>query len=293
MAIPRPEYPRPQFSRPDWLCLNGEWQFELDPGDSGLEHRLDQKTLHQRIQVPFCPESPLSGIGHTDFIQAAWYRREVEIPAAWLGKEVLLHFQAVDYDTTVWVNSVEVSRHRGGFTPFTCNLAGIASPGESVVIVVRARDGRNFPAPRGKQSDRYEKYGCMYTRTTGIWQTVWMEPVPASHLDRPRITPDLAQACFHLQVPIKKPSDRMSLKVSLMDDAGLVCESRIQVGLDFIPSCDLSIPSDRIRLWQPGDPFLYQIELTLMDSDGSLIDKAYSYAGLRSISIYGMRIKLN
>ena len=129
--LPRPEYPRPQFVRADWLCLNGEWQFEIDAGDSGLERGLRERPLKEKIIVPFCPESVLSGIGNTDFLNAVWYRREVTIPSAWAGKHVLLHFQAVDYDATVWVNGVEVARHRGGFTPITCDLSGIAAPGEA------------------------------------------------------------------------------------------------------------------------------------------------------------------
>jgi len=119
MQIPRPEYPRPQCVRTEWLNLNSEWQFEIDAGDSGYERGLHQQGLSRHIMVPFCPESELSGIGNTDFMPAVWYRRIVTIPTAWAGKRVLLHFQACDYDTTVWANGVEVVRHRGGFTPFT------------------------------------------------------------------------------------------------------------------------------------------------------------------------------
>ncbi|MBT7166438.1 MAG: beta-galactosidase, partial [Victivallales bacterium] len=123
MSIPRSEYPRPQFVRDQWLCLNGEWQFEIDHGDSGLERGLRDRELDQRILVPFCPESELSGIEHVDFMAAVWYRREVAVPVDWQGKDVLLHFQAVDYDATVWVNGQEVARHRGGFAPISCDLA--------------------------------------------------------------------------------------------------------------------------------------------------------------------------
>jgi len=152
---PRPEYPRPQFVRDEWLCLNGEWQFEIDSGDSGLERGLINQPLKERIIVPFCPESTLSGIGNTDFLNAVWYRTEVIIPSEWTGKNVLLHFQAVDYDATVWINGVEVKRHRGGFTPFSCDLRGVAQPGERTVIVVRARDSRKNPQPRGTQRQHY------------------------------------------------------------------------------------------------------------------------------------------
>ena len=128
--IPRSEYPRPQFTREDWLCLNGEWQFEIDQGDSGLERGLLERELSDRIMVPFCPESQLSGIENPDFMNAVWYRREVTIPSAWAGRRVLLHFQAVDYDSTVWVNGEEVGRHRGGFSPFSCDLRDVAVAGE-------------------------------------------------------------------------------------------------------------------------------------------------------------------
>src|ERR1039457_5956997 len=140
MVIPRREYPRPQFVREDWVCLNGEWEFEIDSVDTGLERGLRDRSLRSRIKVPFCPESKLSGVEKTDFMLAVWYRRVVKIPKKWRGRQVLLHFGAVDYDTTVWVNGVEVVRHRGGFTPFTADLSGVAGPGDKATIVLRARD---------------------------------------------------------------------------------------------------------------------------------------------------------
>ena len=144
--LPRNEYPRPQFMRPEWLRLNGEWQFEIDQGDSGVARGLADRELEGKIIVPFCPESELSGVGNTDFLNAVWYRRTVAIPERWAGKVILLHFQAVDYDASVWVNGVEVGRHRGGFSPFTCSLKGVAEAGTEATIVVRARDSHLPPA---------------------------------------------------------------------------------------------------------------------------------------------------
>ena len=190
--IPRNEYPRPQFVREDWLCLNGEWGFEADQGDSGIHRGLPERELEGRITVPFCPESELSGIGNHDFYSAVWYRRQATIPPEWAGKRVLLHFQAVDYDSTVWVNGQEVGRHRGGFSPFSCDLSGVAKAGDEITIVLRARDDGQRPQPRGKQAREYGPQGAIYVRTTGIWQSVWLEPVPDLHLRRSRITPDLA-----------------------------------------------------------------------------------------------------
>ena len=122
MEIPRNEYPHPQFIRQDWLCLDGPWEFEIDNSDTGLERDCPNRPLAGRIIVFFCPESRLSGIEHTDFVNAVWYRRVVTIPEAWAGMRVMLHFGAVDYESTVWVNGKEVGRHRGGYTPFTCDL---------------------------------------------------------------------------------------------------------------------------------------------------------------------------
>ena len=293
MNVPRNEYPRPQFVRSDWLCLNGEWQFEIDSGDSGLERGLLDRELHDRIIVPFCPESSLSGIGCSDFMNAVWYRRSIGIPEAWADQRVLLHFQAVDYETTVWANGVEVGRHRGGFTPFSCDLSKVAAPGETVTIVVRARDDHRPPQPRGKQSQRYTNWGCLYTRTTGIWQTVWMEPVPDPALRRPRLTPDVANGLIRLQQPITDNSPGLRLRATLRDSEGVVCTAVCAADAELSPCLDLPIPESRRRLWAPGDPHLYEVEIELLGPDGTVIDRAASYAGLRSVTIDGRIIKIN
>ena len=165
----RSEYPRPQFVRSEWLCLNGEWEFEIDQGDSGLERGLLERSLNEKIHVPFCPESRLSGIERKDFLKAVWYRRKLSIPAEWKSSHLLLHFQAVDYDTTVWINGKEAGRHRGGFSSFTFDITELLAPGEEGVLVLRARDGDDMPQPRGKQTRSYDGYGALYGRTTGIW----------------------------------------------------------------------------------------------------------------------------
>src|SRR5699024_10436273 len=138
--------------------------FEIDQGDSGLERGLVQAPLEHRILVPFAPESEASGIGETDFLQAVWYRREVAVPQQWAGRRVLLHFGAVDHDTTVWVDGQEVGRHRGGFSPFTLDLGDCG--GRTVTVTVRARDLREELQARGKQATWYANTHCNYTRTT-------------------------------------------------------------------------------------------------------------------------------
>lgn len=291
--IPRPEYPRPQFARADWLNLNGTWQFEFDPEDKGLENGLRERPLTGTILVPFTPESTLSGIGDVDFHDAVWYRREVQIPAEWAGRKVLLHFQAVDYDTTVWANGQEVARHRGGFTPFTADLSGVAKPGETVTLVVRARDYHDRAMPSGKQSRIYENVGCMYTRTTGIWQTVWLEPVPETHFLRPRITPDVANSRFRLELPISGSRTGYTVRAALGDNRGEVARASLPADRDFVPALELAIPASRVHLWEPGNPHLYNLILELVNSTGQVTDRMESYAGLRSLRIEGKRILLN
>jgi beta-galactosidase/beta-glucuronidase len=293
IEIPRPEYPRPQFVRKDWLCLNGEWQFEIDPGDSGLERGLVNRELNQRIIVPFCPESPLSGIGNQDFLNTVWYRRQVTVPKEWEGRNVLLHFQAVDYDTTIWVNGSEITRHRGGFTPITCDLKGIVKSGEQVTIVVRARDPHRGSQPRGKQCPEYATFGCLYTRTTGIWQTVWMEPVAESYLTRPRITPDLTRGLFIIEQPVVHTKPGSTVVIRLSDKHGPITSQKVTSGLDFTSHIELPVPNERLYLWQPHDPHLYDLEISLLDPNGKLMDRTFSYAGMRGISIDGQKILFN
>lgn len=296
--VPRSEYPRPQFVREQWLCLNGEWQFEIDAGDSGEKRGLKTRKLKDKIIVPFCPESELSGIGNTDFMPAVWYRRRVTIPSAWQGQNVLLHFQACDYDTTVWIElpdgtCPEVVRHRGGFTPFSANLEGIARAGDTITIIVLARDYPQPPQPRGKQSQRYENHGCLYTRTTGIWQTVWMEPVPLCHLRRPRITPYVAHGIIRIEQPLSGPRQGLTLRATLSDNQGVVLANESHADEDLVPYIALVIPEDRWRLWSIEDPFLYDLLIELLDEHGNVVDKLHSYAGLRAVTIDGKAIKIN
>ncbi|MEU5251897.1 glycoside hydrolase family 2 protein [Streptomyces longwoodensis] len=292
--LPRPEYPRPQFVRDAWLNLNGTWQFETDRSDSGLERGLAGRPLADTITVPFCPESALSGIGDTDFLEAVWYRRTVTVPADWAGSRVLLHFGAVDHDTTVWVNGVEVARHRGGFTPFTADLDGVAEPGAEATVVVRARDSRHGPQARGKQATWYANSHCHYTRTTGIWQTVWMEPVPRSvALKRPRITPDVASASFFLELPLTANLPGHRVRAVLSDASGEVTAAGTRADLDLAPRLVLTVPEDRVRLWAPEDPHLYGLRLEVLDADGTVVDAADSYAGLRSVAVRGRSVLIN
>jgi len=291
---PRPEYPRPQFTRDAWLNLNGEWQFEIDRSDTGLERGLTDRDLADRILVPFCPESELSGIGETDFLEAVWYRRTVTVPAEWAEARVLLHFGAVDHDTTVWANGQEVARHRGGFTPFTADLGDVVAAGEELTVVVRARDSRHTVQARGKQATWYANSHCHYTRTTGIWQTVWLEPVPRTvALRRPRITPELATGSFLVELPLSANVAGHRVRATLSDADGVVVTAEGRADLDLCPRLTLAVPEERQRTWSPDDPHLYDLALEVLSPDGTLVDAVRSYAGLRSVSVRGKELLLN
>lgn len=292
-AIPKPEHPRPQLVRDTWLNLNGTWGFEIDAGDSGLERGLRTRELADEIMVPFAPESALSGVGNVDFMEAVWYRRNVTIPQEWAGLRTLLHFGAVDHDATVWVNGIEVARHRGGFTPFTADLSDVAEPGAEAVIVVRARDSRHGMQARGKQATWYNNTHCQYTRTTGIWQTVWLEAVPDVHIKRLRVTPNLAGSSLNIEVPLSRNRTGHTVTATLSSSDGTVAEAHARADLDLAPSLRLSIPADQLRPWAPEDPFLYDLRVTIKDSVGVPVDGVKSYAAIRSVALDGKVVRIN
>ncbi len=292
-ALPKPEHPRPQLVRENWINLNGIWGFEIDAGDSGLERGLAKRELTGEILVPFAPESVLSGIEHVDFMEAVWYRRTVTIPQEWAGHNVLLHFGAVDHDATVWVNGIEVARHRGGFTPFTADLGGVTEPGTEAVIVVRARDSRHEMQARGKQATWYNNTHCQYTRTTGIWQTVWMEAVPEVHVKRLRMTPNLAASSITIEVPISQNRAGHTVTAVLSDKGDVTVETTARADLDLTPTLRLSIPAESLRPWCIEDPFLYDLEVTVRDTAGAVVDRVSSYAAVRSVALDGKVVRVN
>ena len=175
----RREHPNPQAERAEWLNLNGEWEFEIDAGVSGIARGLfEQEHLSGRIQVPFCPESKLSGVENTDFLNCVWYRRDIAVPESWKGGRVLLHFGAVDHTAHVYLNGTEVGRHRGGYASCCIDITSALRPGVPSLCVWAIDDSRSPLYGHGKQCRKYHSYGCYYTRVTGIWQTVWFEHVP-------------------------------------------------------------------------------------------------------------------
>ncbi|MDQ4128139.1 MAG: glycoside hydrolase family 2, partial [Actinomycetota bacterium] len=211
-TTPRPEYPRPQFRREGWTNLNGEWRFAFDDEDAGLaagwwnvsarDLGADGSPFDRTITVPFCFQSKLSGIGDAAFHDVVWYARTFEHSLA-AGERLLLHFGAVDYRATVWVNGAYVVSHEGGHTPFSADVTHALLDGENAVVVRAEDPSRDVTIPRGKQYWREESEGIFYTRTTGIWQTVWIEPVGRRRIDSLRLTPDLDAAALDIEVGVE------------------------------------------------------------------------------------------
>ncbi len=292
MSIPRPEYPRPQMIRTEWMNLNGEWQFEIDQGKSGRDRELhlDSRPLTHTIIVPFCPESKLSGIGHTDFIYAVWYKRTFTIPDSWSGKRTLLHFGAVDYSAEVWVNGQSVRTHRGGYTSFHFDVTDYLIPGENVITVCAEDDVRSGKQPRGKQSEKYHSHRCDYTRTTGIWQTVWLECVPQTYIESFKLVPDPENACVHMDVEVKgdsTPTGVIHCEAKYLNRS--VGEASANLGG---MTARLTLPVSEVHLWQPGKPELYDLQLRYV-SEGAVLDQIDSYFGLRSVKLDGMAFRIN
>ena len=290
MSIPRPEYPRPQMVRAEWLNLNGAWEFAIDQGRSGRARGLPGAAgLDGRITVPFCPESALSGVGHTDFIAAVWYRRAVTLPAEWAGKRILLHFGAVDYDSEVWVNGQSAGTHRGGYSSFSLEITALLRAGENIITVYAEDDARSPLQPKGKQSHEYASFACHYTRTTGIWQTVWLEAVPQRYLERPKITPDLENGAVLLEVPLNGASAGLSLRATATLRGQAVGQAQVAASGQVFRAV---IPLSEVRAWAPDSPTLYDLTLELLGADG-VVDTVASYFGLRSITLAPPAILLN
>ncbi len=289
MLVPRPEYPRPELVRADWLSLNGDWAFALDLSDSGEERGMAAGSGFDRtIRVPFAPESPLSGVGFTDFMPAVWYKRSFTVPEAWRGRRIRLNFEAVDYQTTVWVNGKPAGRHEGGYTPFGLDITGLLAPGANVVVV-RARDEvRSGRQPTGKQSKRFASYDCVYRRTTGIWQTVWLEPLPDVGIERIKATADVdnGEANLHVYFSAVPGAGSVTAKVAFQGRPVAAQTKRAEKVVRF------TVPIKNAALWDVRAPNLYDVEF-IYERDGRMVDRVNGYFGMRKIEVRGAKIYLN
>ena len=290
-AVPREEYPRPQFQRQDWQNLNGDWTYEFDFGKSGMNRRLNEsKGFNDKITVPFCPESELSGVGHKDFIPAMWYHRTIQIPESWQGKRTMLNFGGVDFFTGVYVDGKLVGRHWGGSSPFSVDITEFVKDGKPHNLVVRVEDDlRSGVQPTGKQCGNYYSEGCHYTRTTGIWQTVWMEPVDAAGLKSVYIIPDLDNSQFIVEPDFRSLNEGQTFEVKIKDGNKVVASAKQAAS----PVLSIPVKVNKVKTWSPENPFLYDVELNVYDKSGKLVDQVNSYAGMRKVHVEGNTYYLN
>jgi len=271
-AVPLSEYPRPQLQRTDWMCLNGQWDYV--GGKSILDALNPEKPIAfegkvDKIRVPYCPESVLSGIQRNQEINM-WYRRSFEIPAAWQNKQVILHFDAVDHDATVFVNGQKAGVHSGGYDAFSLNITPFLKKGLNSLILA-AHDPNDGRVPSGKSGPRGD-----YTFSSGIWQTVWLEPVNKTYIKNIRLLPDLENS--RLKIVVNAESG-VKLLAEVLSDKKVISQTNSVSGTEFY------IPIKNPQLWSPDSPFLYDLKITLFNTNGSVSDEVGSYFGMRDIKL--------
>ncbi len=285
--IPRGEYPRPQFVRDLWMSLNGEWDFSFESSEFDL-----------KIQVPYAYQSRLSGIGSDRICDVVWYRKNFTLPEEMSGKKILLHFGAVDYLCKVWVNGQYMTSHEGGHIGFETEITGALKEGENTVTVMAQDRMADLEMPRGKQFWEKESAGIFYTRTTGIWQSVWLEAVEEGYLDHVYITPDFDHMKAEFQYEIKGAKGAcLKTQVSFegCELAAVTVDAEREEG-SFSILLDQQILSkwnfQEDMAWSPENPRLFDVTYTLL-LDGKAIDKVTSYFGMRKISVENGRLLLN
>lgn len=283
MELMRQEHPKPQFIRENWMNLNGMWQFEKDQSNSGEARKLyeDCVKFDKLINVPFCPESKLSGIEDTDFIAAVWYKRTAELTAEQIKERVVLHFGACDYLTTVYINEKKVGSHKGGYVSFSFDITDYVKEGENTITVNAQDDTRSGMIPSGKQSERYGSYGCFYTRTTGIWQTVWLEFTPKTYIKNMKFYPDALSDTLTVNAEVVGAAE---LKAKASFEGADMGEASVQTDGGFVT---LTVALKEKHLWEIGKGGLYDLELTYGE------DKVISYFGLRTIDYRDYKFYLN
>lgn len=270
----RQEYPNPQFKRNSYECLNGQWEFEIgELGDKA------NKPLSSLIEVPFCPESKLSGIGHTDFINQCIYSRMITVSEADKAQRLVLHFGAVDHIAHIYLNGKKIFEHKGGYTPFAVDIAPHAIVGENR-LTVYVEDDIRANVPSGKQSDR-ESYGCFYTRSTGIWQTVWLERTPKTYIRNVRFTPDVENCAVRVEVGTEGGEGEAEIKVYYEGKEVGSAKGTMYYRQIF------DIKLSEKHLWELGAGRLYDVVVTFGE------DKIESYFGLRSVQYDGYKFLLN
>lgn len=289
-AIPRPEHPRPDFERGAWMNLNGEWEFEIDEkGDGEARGLTTGHALPRRIVVPFCPESKLSGIGHTGFMKDVWYRRMFEPTPDMRGRRILLHFGAVDWHARVWLNGTFVGEHKGGYSQFTFEITPYLRDGANELVVHAHDDTRSGMQATGKQAHSLQSEGCVYTRTTGIWQTVWIEAVGKAALRGFAALPDPAGKRLIFTASVDGPMKGAQVRVKALSGGKVVAEETVPANWRNTLAV---LKFAQVKLWEPGKPHLYSLVIEVL-VNGKPTDTVRSYFGMRTLAIEGNRFLIN
>ena len=265
-----------------WRSLNGAWQFAFDFGRSGLDRHFERRdALDTTITVPFCPESVLSGVHYTDFIPAVWYARAFTLTPEELSGRVLLHFGAVDYEAHVFVNGEPAGTHRGGYTSFCFDITDLCRAGENRLSVYSEDDNRSGKQPHGKQCESFDSQGCDYTRTTGIWQTVWLEFVPETYIQSVQYYSNITEGTLLVQAKLCG-AGTFTVKASFEGRPCGEASARAENGFAAV-----TLPLSELHLWDVGQGNLYDLTLTFGG------DSVKSYAGMREVRIEGRSVLLN
>ena len=285
--VPRSEYPRPNFRRDDWLCLNGEWDFSIG-----------EKTLDRKIMVPYACETALSGIEDKGFHKTVWYRRKFTLPGEMGGKRILLHFGAVDYQCDVWVNGQYIRSHTGGQTSFEADITdAVDQTGDNTIELKAEDDYRDMEMPRGKQFWELNSRSIFYSRTTGIWQTVWLEAVDPLYLVSCHITPEFDRRAVRFEYQLSETAKGIAFDISFQGTAAAnltvapqSCKGSVTIGLDQTGLQAWNFQED--LAWTPENPRLFDAKITVYGENG-ITDCVDTYFGMRKVSIENGRFMLN
>lgn len=295
----RKEYPRPQFIRKEWLNLNGVWDFQFDKENVGeKEQWFNQAKLNQKIIVPFTYETKASGVHEERFCPYVWYQKSVVVPKEYIHKKIILHFQAADYKTKLWVNGQFVGEHKGGYAAFSFDITDRIKADQENNLVVKIEDSINEHQPRGKQRWIEKNFGCWYVQTTGIWQTVWMEFLNKTNVQSVKITPDVdtGSVAFDYKLTTSDQSlQELSLKTIITFNGQPVKEFSFLVDrLTHSMKVDLAsqIHEWKVMHWSPVEPNLYDVEFILYEGEVEM-DRIQSYFGMRKVSIKNGNVLLN
>lgn len=284
VSIPRPEHPNPQMYRESWKSLNGEWLFCIDHGDSGEERKLyapeNASAFSDRINVPFCPESELSGIGIKDYMESVWYKRVLTFTDKELEGRVLLHFGAVDYHARLYVNGEFAGEHFGGFTHFCFDVTKLLHAGENDITLHANDYVKDARQPSGKQSVKFYSERCYYTRTTGIWQSVYVELVPREYIKSFKVYPDIENCSVAISAELV--GEGRLTATAYYEGKEVGCASKTGRG-----AMHLELPLSEKHLWEVGCGRLYDLELKFGD------DSVKSYFGLREVRVDGLKVLIN